>query len=210
MNTVDSGAIEVFADIWCPFAHVGLRVVADERRRRNRMDLALVVRAWPLELVNSAPMDPKRTAEHVAHLRDQVSPDLFAGFDPTHFPSTTLHALALVASAYRCGSQVGELMSFAVRDALFEEGRDIARTEVIHELADRLSVPYPTADDDATVRADWAEGISRGVQGSPHFFIGTDGQFCPSLSIERDAVHGTTITVNRAGLSEFLDRTIGT
>ncbi len=208
MYAVDSEAIEVFADIWCPFAHVGLRVVAGERRRRNRMDLPLIVRAWPLELVNSAPMNPERTTEHVAHLREQVSPDLFAGFDPAHFPSTTLPALALVVSAYRCGTQVGELMSFAVRDALFEEGRDISQTEVIHQLADRLSVPYPTADDDAAVVADWTEGRSRGVQGSPHFFIGAENKFCPSLSIERGGGH-TTITLNRTDLTEFLDRTLG-
>ena len=36
---------------------------------------------------------------------------------------------------------------------------------------------------EAAIRADWEQGTARGVQGSPHFFVGERGWFCPSLEI---------------------------
>jgi len=71
--------IEVFADIWCPFAHVGLRAIEDQRARAGRTDVAIRVRAWPLELVNGEPLDPTVTGEHAEELRDQVALTLFQG-----------------------------------------------------------------------------------------------------------------------------------
>jgi hypothetical protein len=67
----------------------------------GRDDVVLRVRAWPLELVNGEPLDPTITAEHVDDLRTQVASDLFAHFDPDHFPRTSLRALAVAAVAYR-------------------------------------------------------------------------------------------------------------
>ena len=118
--------MEVFADIWCPFAHVGLQTIHAQRARTGRTDVAIWVRAWPLELVNGAPLDPSVTAEHANELREQVAPNLFRHLDVNRFPSSTLDALALANRAYRTDLQVGERVSFALRDALFEEGRDIS------------------------------------------------------------------------------------
>jgi hypothetical protein len=39
---------------------------------------------------------------------------------------------------------------------------------------------------ESAVRADWERGKERGVQGSPHFFVGDRGWFCPSLDISHD------------------------
>ena len=206
MSTTSIPTIEVFADIWCPFAHVGLRAVAAQRNERNRGDIPMIIRAWPLELVNGAPMDPAKTEEHIRHLRDQVVPDLFIGFDPSTFPSTTLPALALVARAYRHGAAVGEQMGLAVRDALFEEGLDVSDPEVLARLAERLGTEIPDASDDETVIADWREGQQRGVIGSPHFFCGGVQAFCPSLDITRDPDHGMQILLDRSGIRDFLDR----
>src|ERR1700676_508565 len=74
--------VEVFADIWCPFAHVGLHRVVTRRARGPGPDFLIDVRAWPLELVNGMPLDPDTTAHHVRELRAQVAPDLFSHFDP--------------------------------------------------------------------------------------------------------------------------------
>lgn len=167
-----------------------------------------MVRAWPLELVNGTPMDAARTAEHIAHLREEVAPELFAGFTPARFPTSTLPALALVASAYRCGLQVGELMSFAVRDALFEEGLDISNPQVIQGLADRLSVPLPTAADHDRVLADWSEGRERGVVGSPHFFAGAESAFCPALTTAHGSSAGAPISLELDRLAVFLGRAL--
>ena len=66
--TARTNSIEVFGDIWCPFTHVGLRTIEDRRSRAGRTDVAIRVRAWPLELVNGRPLDPSVTKEHVDEL----------------------------------------------------------------------------------------------------------------------------------------------
>jgi len=198
--------IEVYADIWCPFAHVGLRFVDEHRRRRGREDVLIRVRPWPLELVNSAPMDAVRTLGHVEHLREQVAPTLFAGFSTDDFPTSTLDALVLVERAYALDDRLGERASFEVRDALFEEGLDISDGDVLDGLARRWGVA-PTDDVDRTpVVESWRDGEARGVQGSPHFFCGDEESFCPSLRITNDPEGGTQIEVDAQRLSDFLDR----
>jgi hypothetical protein len=126
MSRASGPVLEAFADIWCPFAHVGLQTIHAQRARTGRTDVAIWVRAWPLELVNGAPLDPTVTWEYADDLREQVAPELFRHLDVDRFPSSALDALALANRAYRTDLQVGERVSFALRDALFEEGRDIS------------------------------------------------------------------------------------
>jgi predicted DsbA family dithiol-disulfide isomerase len=185
----DLTVIEVFADVVCPFAHVGLRAVARRRDELGRDDVRLRIRAWPLELVNGAPLDAHHTAGHVAVLRAEVAPEMFAGFDPERFPATSLPALALVASAYRISDIAGEAVSFAIRDALFEEGRDVSAPEVLAAVAEAFDLSVQDERASADVVADWHEGQARGVKGSPHFFCGANQVFCPSLRISRSAGH---------------------
>lgn len=198
--------LEVFADIWCPFAHVGLRALAAERDRRGRDDVVLWVRAWPLELVNGAPMDGHHAAVRAKALREQVSPDQFASVAPDNFPSTTLPALALVSRAYTVDARLGERATFLVRDALFEHGLDIADPTVLQRLADELGIGLPEDADRARVLADHAEGQERGVKGSPHFFGPHGDVFCPALQISRDENDDFVILADRQRLTEFVDR----
>jgi predicted DsbA family dithiol-disulfide isomerase len=197
--------IEVYADIWCPFAHVGLRAVVARRALAGREDVAIRVRAWPLELVNAAPLDPAVTEAHVEELRTQVAPDLFGHFDVTTFPTSTLEALALVHRAYRVDLSTGERMSLALRDALFEEGRDIGAPATVAQLAGALSVGLPDDRDRDGVLAEWDEGGRRGVRGSPHFFCGGRDLFCPALDIERDPSGELSVTRNTERLATFLE-----
>ncbi|HVB92041.1 MAG TPA: DsbA family protein [Acidimicrobiales bacterium] len=201
--------IEVYADIWCPFAHVGLRAVVGRRDLLGRDDAVLRVRAWPLELVNGAPMDPETTAAHVRDLRAQVAPDLFTHFDPDHFPQSTLPALALVAAAYRRDDHMGEAVSFGLRNALFEHGEDISHGDVLARVADSFGVGAPTAEDEKAVRDEWHRGQSRGVKGSPHFFCGDADAFCPSLDISRDAGGHLDLRQNVEVLDGFLQECLG-
>ena len=198
--------IEVFADIWCPFAHVGLRTIHEERAHAGREDVAIWVRAWPLELVNGAPLDASTTAEHVDELRGQVAPDLFRHFDITRFPSSTLDALALANRAYRADRHVGELVSFALRQALFEEAQDVSDGITLQHIAHTFGVTMPDDSDHAGVTADWHEGEGRGVLGSPHFFCGDFDVFCPSLTIVKDPNEGKSILRNTSRLTDFLAR----
>lgn len=177
--------IEVFAELGCPFTHVGLRRLVERRAADGRDDLLLRVRAWPLELVNGAPLDPALIDEEVAELREQVAPDLFAGFDPVRFPATSLPALDLAAAAYGQGVAEGERASLLLRNALFEQARAVDDPAVLDQVAAAVGIPVPGEEARAQVLADWHEGQARGVIGSPHFFVGPDGWFCPSLDITR-------------------------
>ncbi len=195
--------IEVFADVCCPFTHVGLRRVVRRRTDVGRDDVALVVRAWPLELVNGVPLDPDSIATHVAELRESVAPDLFVGFDRAKFPASSLPALELAAAAYATSTAVGERISLSLRTALFEEGRDLGDAGVLDAIAAEhgVQVQRPVARD--AVLADWREGVRRGVRGSPEFFVEGHGYFCPALDIT--SYDGElTIAYDAAGFESFL------
>ncbi|MGI9603985.1 MAG: DsbA family oxidoreductase [Acidimicrobiales bacterium] len=176
--------IEVYADVWCPFTHVGLRRLV-ERRNEQDADVGLRVHSWPLELVNGKPMDAQFIGDEIDDLREQVSPDLFTGFRVATFPTTTLPALALAEAAYGVDQARGEAMSLSIRAALFEEGRDISDPQVLRELAASLDVPPASEADRAAVEASWVRGQQQGVVGSPHFFTPSGNYFCPALDIER-------------------------
>ena len=177
--------IEVYADVRCPFTHVGLRRLVQRRAERGGGP-RLVVHAWPLELVNGEPMDPHHIGVEVDAIRDQVAPDLFAGFTVEAFSSTSLPALALTAAAYEVSGEVGEQVALVVRDAQFEQGRDIADASVLAAIAAERGVGPVTEAHHEQVRADWATGVERGVIGSPHFIVDATGFFCPGLDIAHD------------------------
>jgi predicted DsbA family dithiol-disulfide isomerase len=202
----DDGAtvVEVFADVSCPFAHVGLRRFVQRRALLSRDDLVLRIRAWPLELVNGSPLDPGSTATHVSELREQVAPDLFAGFDVSSFPESSLEALALAAAAYRTGDRIGERVSLALREALFEAGRNIGDVAVLRAIAAEQGIAVRSPDAVDAIIADWEEGKRRGVRGSPEFFVKGLGYFCPTLDITR--VNGQLrIVPDIDGLTAFLN-----
>ena len=204
MSATTAPVIEVFADIWCPFAHVGLRAIAEARARIGRGDLAIRVRAWPLELVNGVPLDPAVTKAHADELREQVAPELFRQLDVDRFPTSTLGALALANRAYGIDLGVGERVSFALREALFEQGRDISDPAVLGSLADDFGVVMPDESDRSAVIADWHEGRQRGVLGSPHFFCGDTDVFCPTLDITKDPIEGLSVVRDLSRLTQFL------
>jgi len=182
-GVISVNVIEVFADVRCPFTHVGLRRLVEERDRVGRRDLQLRVRAWPLELVNAEPLSAALIAAEVTELRAQVTPDLFAGFDVARFPASSLPAMGLAAIGYEHDPSVGESVSLLLRDAFFEHGRDISSASVLDDLASRAGIERSLSGGERQVRADWEEGVSRGVIGSPHFFVGDADFFCPSLEI---------------------------
>ena len=62
--------------------------------------------------------------------------------------------------------------------------------------------PLDEAAAEAAVREDWKRGVDRGVQGSPHFFVGDRGWFCPSLDIHHRP-GGFDIGFSEGALREF-------
>ena len=196
--------IDVYAVVAGPFTHLGLRWLTSYREEVGRLDVALKVHAWPLELVNGEPLSRDLLTKEVAALRAQVASDAFAGFDPTMFPMTSMPALALAARAYRADVTRGEHVNLALRDALFEQGRDISDPAAIAAIGDAFDVGLPDEADMAAVLADLAEGRARGVIGSPHYFVNGAGFFCPSLEI-RHADGDLQIEVDRSGFERFVD-----
>ena len=198
--------IEVFADVVCPFTHVGLRRLFALRQHRHREAVAIRVRAWPLELVNGERVQRALLVEEVNDLQHTVATDLFKAFNPDVFPMTSLPALALAARAYRIDMRRGEQVSLALREALFEEGRDLTDT------AELLRISQFGLDDiragEGEVQADYAEGRARGVIGSPHFFVGSEDFFCPTLAIERVDGH-LNISFDAEGFNDFIDHCFG-
>lgn len=182
-------SVEVYADIWCPFAYLGLsRLLAV--RDRMAPGLPVVVRAWPLEQVNGEPLRAETVTEEARELRAQVAPELFAGLTGQHFPSSTLPALGLAAQAYRYGNGMGEQVSMALRRALFEADQDVSDPAVLSQLAARFDLDLPSEEQaERAVGVDYAEGQRRGVQGSPHFFLGSADSFCPNLTVTRVEGH---------------------
>lgn len=196
-------AVEVFADVSCPFTHVGLRRFVELREELDRPDVRLLVRAWPLEIVNGQPLDPAFIAEEVDDIRRQIAPTLFGGFTESAFPSSSLPALTLSAAAYEHDLATGERISLALRDLLFEQGIDIADSSVLTELAAEHGVTVDLGDS-RPVLDDHAEGVSRGVVGSPHFFTPDGGFFCPALDVHRDADGHLHISPDTAGFDSFV------
>lgn len=200
--------VEVFADVCCPFTHVGLRRFVEIREQLGRHDVGLVVRAWPLELVNGKPLEASFVAEEVEVLRRAVAPDLFRGFIPEQFPSTSLPALALAAAAYRQSAATGEAVSLELRDLLFEQGVDISTPVVLDEVARRHGIRIDDRDR-GSVHSDLAEGRERGVVGSPHFFTSGGAFFCPSLQVTRDEAGELRVKVDQDALGAFIRSCFG-
>ena len=199
--------IEVFADVGCPFTHVGLRRFVERRDADPALaEVRLRVRSWPLEIVNGEPLDPQFIADEVDEIREQVAGDLFRAFDPAAFPATSLPAMALAAAGYAVDVATGEAISLELRDLLFEQGRDISDPDVLRRVAHRHGLDIDLDDPPVDlVLADHAEGKERGVQGSPHFFTPAGSFFCPRLDISRDPAGHLRITADPVGFGQFLD-----
>ena len=199
--------VEVFADVLCPFTHAGLHTLIDRRTAQGHTEPRLRIRAWPLELINGQPLDAHHIGAEVSALRASVRPDLFAGFSVDSFPETSMTAFALTAAAARKGDPVlVEEVGMALRDAVFEQGLDVGRPEVVAPIADRFGLaPLDAAATAEAVQSDWDEGRARGVIGSPHFFTPEgESRFCPVLDISRDDV-GNFVIAWKQGTEAFVD-----
>ena len=198
--------VTVFADVVCPFTHVGLKKLT-ELRDRLGSSRRLLVNAWPLEWVNGTPLEAAKVAEEVAALRAEIAPDLFVGFDAGTFPRTSIPALALASLAYAHDLATGESVSLALRDALFEQGLDVSDDAVLSKIAAAHDLDAREVDVES-VRAEYAEGRRRGVEGSPYFFVDGEGYFCPSLDISHTD-EGFVIEFDSAGFDDLAARAFG-
>jgi len=197
-----SATIEVFAEITCPFAYVGLEhVVAHVAEIDASVDV--IVRAWPLEWVNGTGLDVAGVQTKAAALCDQLGIDRFAGLRPDRWPRTTIPALALAAASYDVDPTTGLAVSTALRTSLFELGADISDRDTLADIAGAHDVEFDP-DDDGAVRSEYELGRARGVKGSPHYFVADADFFCPALDLGRDADDHLIARFDPDGLARFL------
>lgn len=203
-----SATVEVFAEITCPFAYVGLQHVIDHVAELDDPP-RVIVRAWPLEWVNGTGLAFDGVEEKAAALREQLGIDAFNGLQTSAWPATTIPALALASAAYQIDVPTGLAVSTDLRRAVFELGVDIADHDVLHEIAAAHGVSFDARDDERhehDVRADYERGQTRGVKGSPHYFVSDDDFFCPALDLDRDADDHLIARFDPDGLARFLAR----
>ena len=195
--------VEVFADITCPFTHVGLKQVV-----RHVAEMAVpcdvIVRAWPLEWVNGRPLDVDAVVVKAAALTEQLGVDDFGGLRADRWPTSTIPALELAAAAYARDAATGLAVSMELRSALFEHGVDVADPDALRLIASAHHLDVADAGD--AVRRDYELGQERGVRGSPHFFVDDDGFFCPALDLGHDADGHLTARFDAAMLADFFQR----
>jgi predicted DsbA family dithiol-disulfide isomerase len=197
--------IEVFADITCPFTHVGLKQVL---HHVNEMDepAEVIVRAWPLEWVNGAPLDVDAVITKARALAEQLGVDDFGGLSADRWPASTIPALRIAAAGYARDATTGLAISVELRAALFEQGLDIGSPEVLARIAADHDLDVPDDQTTQAVRADYEDGQRRGVTGSPHFFVGADSFFCPALDLGHDDAGHLTARFDSAALANFFAR----
>ena len=195
--------VEVFADITCPFTHVGLKQVV-----RHVAEMAtpcdVIVRAWPLEWVNGTPLDVDAVVIKAHALTAQLGSDDFGGLRADRWPASTIPALELAAAAYARDAATGLAVSMELRSALFEHGVDIADPDALGLIA--AAHHLDPADAGEAVQRDYALGKERGVRGSPHFFVDDDGFFCPALDLGHDDEGHLTARFDAAMLADFFER----
>lgn len=197
--------LEVYADLWCPFAHVGLRTAAKLRDELSP-GTALLIRAWPLELMNGQALNADKTAGNVEALRNAVAPELFQNFKTRVMPASTIQGLALIEAANDKDPVLGERIGLGLRNLLFEHGVKIDNLELLRGIARQNGLDPSVVDDHALVKRRWEEGRSKGVVGSPHFFSDHADLFCPLLEISRDEMSSLHISRNSERMSEFLSK----
>lgn len=197
--------IEVFADITCPFTHVGLKRVIDHVGEMAT-PAEVIVRAWPLEWVNGSPLVVDAVVVKAGALSEQLGVDDFSGLRADAWPATTIPALNLAASGYQVDAATGLAVSLELRAALFEHGENVDDPAVLARIAAAHDLAPPSTEPSAAVTADYDEGKRRGVKGSPHFFVASDDFFCPALDLGHDDEGHLTARFDAGMLAEFFAR----
>jgi len=170
--------IEVWSDLLCPFAYVGLLRLRRARERLGLSDVLLEHHTFPLELFDGP--HPRRGTDTEAVGLGQIEPE--AGFRvwtaaDDLYPHTVLLAAEAVHAASAQSLTAGEELDLALRRAFWAESRSICHRQVILDVA--AGVPQvdvaglAAALDDGRhrkqVMADFAVASTDAIPGSPTF-----------------------------------------
>jgi predicted DsbA family dithiol-disulfide isomerase len=172
---MSTSTIEIWSDLLCPFAYVGLLRLRRARARLG-LDIAIEHHTFPLELFNGP--HPRRGTDTEAVGLGQIEPD--AGFRvwtaaDDLYPHTVLLAAEAVHAASAQSLTAGEELDIALRRAFWTESRSISHRQVILDVAD--AVPQVDLDELAAalddgrhrrrVMADFAVASTDAIPTSP-------------------------------------------
>jgi predicted DsbA family dithiol-disulfide isomerase len=178
---VVAGTIQVWSDLLCPFAYVGLLRL---RRARSRLGLDGVVqlehRTFPLELFNGP--HPRRGTDTEAVGLGQIEPDaqfrVWTAADDL-YPHTVLLAAEAVHAASAQSLAAGEALDLALRRAFWTHSRSISHRQVILDIAGEshtglvdvtaLAAALDNGRYRADIMADFAVAQTDSIAGSPTF-----------------------------------------
>jgi predicted DsbA family dithiol-disulfide isomerase len=183
--------IEVWSDLLCPFAYVGILRL---RRARERLglDIALEHHTFALELFDGP--HPRRGTDTEAVGLGQIEPAaqfrVWTAADD-RYPHTVLLAAEAVHAAGAQSLQAGETLDLALRQAFWTHSRSISLRQVILEVAgeqpgidvDALAVALDTGRHRADVMADFAVAQTDAIPASPTFRL-PDGSTVTNPGIE--------------------------
>jgi predicted DsbA family dithiol-disulfide isomerase len=183
--------IEVWSDLLCPFAYVGLL-----RLRRARARLGLDTRiehhTFPLELFNGP--HPRRGTDTEAVGLGQIEPEaafrVWTAADDL-YPHTVLLAAEAVHAASAQNLTAGEELDLAVRRAFWTQSRSISHRQVILDVAaaipqvdvDELTAALDDGRHRKQVMTDFAVAGSDAIPASPTFRL-ADGTTVTNPGIE--------------------------
>jgi predicted DsbA family dithiol-disulfide isomerase len=168
--------IEVWSDLLCPFAYVGLLRLRRARERLGLEDVRVEHHTFPLELFDGP--HPRRGTDTEAVGLGQIEPEagfrVWAAADDL-YPHTVLLAAEAVHAASAQSPTAGEELDLALRRAFWTDSRSISHRQVILDVAAGVTQVdvggLAAALDDGRhrkqVMADFAVAATDAIPGSP-------------------------------------------
>lgn len=199
---VTAGTVAIYADITCPWAHVCVHRLHEERARLGLEDIVTFDhRAFPLELINDAPTPMKILDAEIpvaGALEPEAGWQIWQG-EQSEYPVTTLPALEAVIAVKDQSPKLAEQLDRALRRAFFGESRTISMRHEILAIAgdiDGLNVDaLERALEDGRARSrltkDHLVSEAGSVEGSPHVFLANGTNVAnPGVELRWEGEHG--------------------
>lgn len=182
--------ITVYQDVLCAWCYL-----ADQRLELLRQEFGEVirwsVRPYPLRIHDALPTEREKRGlvEEVQRAMREpdpaarlLTPDLWLGGDP---PRTSVPALAALEAARLQGPQARAFLARSMQRAALEQGINVARTDVVFELASRVglamnefSAAFRSEETRRLILDEHRDAAHRGVRGVPTLVIGGRWMLC--------------------------------
>jgi predicted DsbA family dithiol-disulfide isomerase len=182
--------ITVYQDVLCSWCYL-----ADLRLETLRQELGDTVRwrtrPYPLRVVDTPPSERelRGLAGEVQRAREEpepvarlLTPDLWLGGDP---PRSSITGLVALEAARLQGAQARTLLARAMQHTALEQGVNVARPDVVFELASRVglamndfSAAFNSEETRKLILSEHRLATGRGVKGVPTLIIASRWMIC--------------------------------